>query len=63
MAAPKYKQSKSKSRKRVAQWESMEEPSLSTCNNCGSAGHPHKICMGCGYYDGEKVLNISDSSA
>lgn len=61
MAAPKYKQSKSKSRQRVAQWESMDEPSLSNCNNCGTAKHPHKICMECGYYDGEKVLNLSET--
>jgi large subunit ribosomal protein L32 len=61
MAAPKYKQSKSKTRKRVAQWERQEEPSLSTCDNCGASGHPHKICMECGYYDGRKVLNISET--
>ncbi len=61
MAVPKYKKSKSKTRKRVAEWKRIEEPSLSTCNNCGSAGHPHKVCMECGYYDGRQVLNIDEN--
>lgn len=62
MAVPKYKTSKSKTRSRLAQWTQMEEPSLSECTNCGSAREPHQVCMDCGYYNGEKILNESELS-
>lgn len=63
MAVPKYKTSKSKTRQQVSEWKKMDEPSLSECGNCGEAKHPHQVCMDCGYYDGRKVLNVSETEA
>lgn len=62
MAVPKYKTSKSKSRMRVAQWKGVEEPTLGDCDNCGIAKQPHRVCMECGYYRGEQVLSVGESS-
>lgn len=56
MAVPKYSKSKSKKRMRVAQWDGVEEPSASRCDNCNAPRPPHRVCSECGYYRGEKVL-------
>lgn len=58
MAVPKKKTSKSKSRSRHAQWRKTANPSLSECDQCGSAKLPHRVCMECGYYRGRQVLNV-----
>lgn len=60
MAVPKYKKSKSKTRMRVAQWKGVEEPTLSLCDNCGEKKIPHRVCMECGYYRGEQILNVAE---
>lgn len=62
MAVPKYRSSKSKKRMRVAQWDGVEEPSVGECENCGEAKRPHRVCMECGYYRGEKILSVGDTS-
>ncbi|MFB6355991.1 MAG: 50S ribosomal protein L32 [bacterium] len=63
MAVPKYRKSKSKKRHRVAQWEGVEEPTLGECENCGISKPPHQVCMECGYYRGEKVIDVGSESA
>lgn len=62
MAVPKYSKSKSKKRMRVAQWDGVEEPTASRCDNCNAPLAPHRVCAECGYYRGEKVLNASETS-
>ena len=62
MAAPKQKSSKAKKRSRFANWKQNTEPNLSACDHCGESKLPHRVCMNCGYYDGRKVLNVSEKS-
>lgn len=62
MAVPKYRSSKSKKRMRVAQWDGVEDPTLGECDNCGVTKQPHRVCMECGYYRGERVLDVGEAS-
>ncbi|MBN2365070.1 MAG: 50S ribosomal protein L32 [Calditrichaeota bacterium] len=62
MANPRRKISKSKRDKRRASWMSdLSNPSLSVCPNCGEPKQPHRACMNCGYYKGQKVFTPSES--
>ncbi len=64
MAVPKQRTSGSKRRSRHAQWKNkLENPAVSQCDNCGSFGRPHRVCMSCGYYRGRKVLDLSGKRA
>ncbi len=62
MAVPKQRSSKAKKRSRFANWNDETEPNLNSCDHCGEAKLPHRVCMNCGYYDGRKVLNVSEKS-
>ncbi len=51
MALPKRKPSKSKSRKRRANYK-ISRPPRSMCPNCNELKPPHRVCPNCGYYKG-----------
>ena len=36
---------------------------MSTCANCGAAHRSHAICMGCGWYNGRKVIDMAAKAA
>ena len=36
----------------------LKAPRLSVCSNCGAYHQRHRVCLECGYYKGEKVLDI-----
>ncbi|PID83573.1 50S ribosomal protein L32 [Candidatus Campbellbacteria bacterium] len=36
----------------------IKAPRLSMCKNCGEYHQRHRVCLECGYYKGEKVLDI-----
>ncbi len=56
MANPKRKLSKSKTRKRKAQWLSaLSAPTFVECPNCGEQRLPHHACPKCGFYRGQQV--------
>ena len=55
MANPKHKLSRSRTRKRRAH-DHIEVPNLSVCPNCKEAKMPHKVCIHCGFYNGEQVV-------
>jgi large subunit ribosomal protein L32 len=59
MAVPKRRTSKSKKRMRRTHYKA-KAPTLSPCPKCGEARIPHHVCSNCGYYDGEKRLEIED---
>jgi large subunit ribosomal protein L32 len=41
----------------------MEAPAMATCDHCGSAKRPHRVCPVCGYYNGVEVVNMKDAEA
>lgn len=57
MANPKRKHSKSRTRKRRAQYyNSLKEPQLMSCPNCGAPKEMHRACPSCGHYRGRQVI-------
>ncbi len=57
MAVPKKKQSRSASRKRRSH-DALPNVALTKCTNCGELILPHTLCGTCGYYKGQKELQI-----
>jgi large subunit ribosomal protein L32 len=37
-----------------------QAPTLSPCPKCGEIRIPHRVCPNCGYYKGEKRIEIED---
>lgn len=56
MAVPKYKPSKSRTRRRRAQNMKLMLPTLVECPNCGNRIKLHHVCLKCGYYRGKQIL-------
>ncbi len=58
MAVPKYKTSKSRTRRRRVINMRLAEPTLSTCSNCGNPVLRHRLCGKCGYYRGNQIIEV-----
>jgi large subunit ribosomal protein L32 len=58
MAVPKFKVSKSRSRRRRSINMKKSIPHLSECTNCGQFGLRHRVCSTCGYYRGKQIIQI-----
>lgn len=57
MAVPKRKVSKAKGRSRIANWKATA-PALAECPQCHELKRSHAVCPNCGYYDGEKKVQV-----
>ncbi len=57
MPNPFRKHSHSRSAKRRGA-NRLKPPAMTTCKNCGATSLPHRVCTGCGYYQGQPVLVI-----
>lgn len=55
MAVPKKKMSRSRTRRRKAQWK-MDRPRTSECPQCHAPKLPHRVCANCGTYRGREVI-------
>ena len=55
MAVPKKKMSRSRTRRRKAQWK-VSRPTLATCSRCGAKHIPHRVCEECGTYNGREII-------
>ncbi|MPZ51286.1 MAG: 50S ribosomal protein L32 [Acidimicrobiia bacterium] len=58
MAVPKKKMSRSRTRRRKAEWK-VAAPTLHSCPTCGQPKLPHRACTnknGCGTYRGREVV-------
>lgn len=55
MAVPKKKMSRSRTRRRKANWK-VSAPRLTRCPQCDSPKLPHRACAECGTYKGREVL-------
>ncbi|WP_420264087.1 50S ribosomal protein L32 [Candidatus Magnetominusculus dajiuhuensis] len=57
MANPTSRHSKSRRDKRKANWKGALPPVMK-CPDCGEFKAPHRVCLGCGKYDGKEVLAV-----
>ncbi|MBN1460666.1 MAG: 50S ribosomal protein L32 [Armatimonadetes bacterium] len=57
MALPKRRHSHSRKNKRRANWRA-KAPQMIACPDCRALKLPHRVCPGCGNYDGENVLTV-----
>lgn len=57
MAVPKRKVSKSKGRSRIANWRATA-PTVVECPQCHETRLAHQICGKCGFYDGQKKVEV-----
>ena len=57
MAVPKKKMSRSRTRRRKAQWK-VAPPTLVACQQCGAKHRPHHVCAECGTYNGRDVIAV-----
>jgi large subunit ribosomal protein L32 len=55
MAVPKKKMSRSRTRRRKAQWK-VSAPTVATCPQCGAKHVPHRVCHECGSYNGREII-------
>ena len=55
MAVPKKKMSRSRTRRRKANWK-VGAPRMARCPQCDSPKLPHRACPECGTYKGREVL-------
>ncbi len=55
MAVPKKKMSRSRTRRRKAQWK-VSAPTVATCSQCGAKHVPHRVCHECGSYNGREII-------
>jgi len=60
MAQPKRRHSHARKNKRRAH-DFLEVEGLSLCPNCKEPKLPHRVCPGCGYYDGRQVTKGSEA--
>lgn len=59
MANPKYKTSRSRTRRRRANIH-LALPAISECPQCHEMKLLHHLCKACGYYNGREVLTVED---
>ena len=57
MAVPKRKTSKSRVRARQASHKT-KMPQSGTCQQCGAAQQPHRVCPSCGHYRGRQLVSV-----
>ena len=55
MPNPKYRFSKTRTRKRRTHHK-IESPQLTTCSNCKASVLYHTVCPECGYYRGKLAI-------
>lgn len=59
MAVPKRRTSKRKKRARRTHYKASM-PTLQPCPRCGDLKLAHRVCPTCGYYAGEKRIEVED---
>lgn len=61
MAVPKHKTSKQRTHSRKANWK-LVSPSISECPQCHEMKLNHRVCSHCGYYDGNRKVEIKQDN-
>lgn len=60
MPHPKRRHSAMRRDKRRAH-DHAAVPQLTTCSNCGAVIMPHRVCPQCGYYRGQKAIEVTNA--
>ena len=60
MALPKRRISSTRSRTKSSSSYVLKAKVYSVCPNCGEPKHSHRVCMKCGFYKGQQVINIKE---
>lgn len=60
MAVPKRKTSKARRDKRRSSHWKLDAPNIVECPKCGAYHLPHRVCKGCGTYNGREVLKTKE---
>jgi len=63
MAVPKGKVSRQRRDKRRSSHWKLTAPALVACPKCGALHQPHRMCPGCGTYNGRQVKVIESKVA
>ncbi len=60
MALQKRRLGRSRTRSRRSQWmrRAGEAPLVGACASCGEPKVPHRVCMSCGQYKGQSVMEV-----
>jgi large subunit ribosomal protein L32 len=61
MVVPAKRLSRSRSRKRRFQKETVKPLNLILCKNCNNLTLPHRICGNCGFYKGRQYINFNEN--
>ena len=61
MPNPKYKMSKSKTRRRRANIR-LAVPTIGVCPNCKEPKMPHRVCFSCGKYNGREIIPLESNA-
>lgn len=59
MANPKRRASKSRRGQRRSHW-ALKKPQITLCPECEEPSLPHRVCMNCGFYKNETVIEIKE---
>lgn len=59
MALPKRRHTHSRTRKRRSH-DALVAPVHSNCPECGEPKQPHRLCAGCGTYNGRTVIQFDN---
>jgi large subunit ribosomal protein L32 len=62
MANPKRKTSKARRDKRRSHW-ALKAPTIALCPECQEPKLPHRVCMSCGYYKNQMIIEIEEEKA
>lgn len=63
MPVQKRRKSAAKRDSKRAQWmRSVKVPTVQHCPRCQAAKVSHRVCMSCGHYDGQKVIDVETAA-
>ncbi len=62
MPNPKRRHSRGRGKRRRSHWK-VAAVKLMECPQCKSEKLPHKLCPGCGYYNGRLVMDFEAKKA
>lgn len=63
MPNPKRKFSKARSsQRRAVYYASAKIPEVTECPTCGTPHQYHRVCPGCGYYRGRKLVEVKEEA-